>query len=69
MDLGNNLLKVTETQNCSICCIGNFRWVNSMEWSGQKMFVEALDKPFLVENKEMGLLKSFGPLSFLKVSV
>ncbi|XP_077214259.1 serine carboxypeptidase-like [Tasmannia lanceolata] len=47
--------------------LGNFRWVNSMEWSGQQMFVGAPMEPFTVDDKEAGLLKTYGPLSFLKV--
>ncbi|XP_058099121.1 serine carboxypeptidase-like 48 isoform X2 [Magnolia sinica] len=47
--------------------LGNFRWVNSMEWSGQKKFAVAPMEPFTVDGKEAGLLKSYGSLSFLKV--
>ncbi|XP_020233548.1 serine carboxypeptidase-like [Cajanus cajan] len=47
--------------------LGNSRWVNSMEWSGQKEFATSLEVPFVVDGSEAGLLKSYGPLSFLKV--
>ncbi|KAI4340430.1 hypothetical protein MLD38_025264 [Melastoma candidum] len=47
--------------------LGNSRWVNAMEWSGQKGFVGAATAPFNVDGKEAGLLKNHGPLSFLKV--
>ncbi|TVU19121.1 hypothetical protein EJB05_35255 [Eragrostis curvula] len=47
--------------------LGNFRWVNSMVWSGQQNFSEASMLPFKINGKEAGLLKSYGPLSFLKV--
>ncbi|KAG2636902.1 hypothetical protein PVAP13_2NG492600 [Panicum virgatum] len=47
--------------------LGNSRWVNSMEWSGKEAFVSSSDKPFTVDGKEAGVLKSHGPLSFLKV--
>lgn len=47
--------------------LGNFRWVNSMVWSGQHNFSEAPMLPFKINGKEAGLLKSYGPLSFLKV--
>ncbi|KAK1284976.1 Serine carboxypeptidase-like [Acorus calamus] len=47
--------------------LGNYRWVNSMKWSGQKMFVAAPMDPFTVDGEEAGLLKTYGPLSFLKV--
>lgn len=46
---------------------GNSRWVQAMEWSGQKEFVASPDVPFEVDSAEAGLLKSHGPLSFLKV--
>ncbi|KAK1321362.1 Serine carboxypeptidase-like [Acorus calamus] len=47
--------------------LGNYRWVNSMKWSGQKMFVAAPMDPFTVDGEEAGLLKTYGPLNFLKV--
>ncbi|KAL6896702.1 hypothetical protein ACP4OV_007274 [Aristida adscensionis] len=47
--------------------LGNFRWVNSMVWSGQQNFSEAPMLPFKANGKDAGLLKSYGPLSFLKV--
>nr|XP_016462989.1 PREDICTED: serine carboxypeptidase-like [Nicotiana tabacum] len=47
--------------------LGNSRWVQAMEWSGQKEFVASPDVPFEVDSAEAGLLKSHGPLSFLKV--
>lgn len=40
-----------------------------MNWSGQKEFAASKIVPFLVDGKEAGLLKSHGPLSFLKVSL
>lgn len=39
-----------------------------MEWSGHQIFAEAPMLPFVVDDEEAGLLKSYGPLSFLKVS-
>lgn len=39
-----------------------------MEWSGQQMFGLAPMKPFSVDGEEAGQLKTYGPLSFLKVS-
>ncbi|XP_072975078.1 serine carboxypeptidase-like isoform X1 [Typha angustifolia] len=47
--------------------LGNFRWVNSMEWSGHQIFAKAPMLPFTVDRKEAGLLKAYGSLSFLKV--
>jgi len=40
-----------------------------MKWSGQKEFVASPDVPFVVNGSEAGILKSYGPLSFLKVSI
>ncbi|KAL0907657.1 hypothetical protein M5K25_022078 [Dendrobium thyrsiflorum] len=47
--------------------LGNSRWVHAMEWSGQQAFVSSSEKPFTVNGKKAGELKSHGPLSFLKV--
>ncbi|KAG9441736.1 hypothetical protein H6P81_017590 [Aristolochia fimbriata] len=47
--------------------LGNSRWVHSMEWSGQQQFGSAPTVPFKVDGAETGVLKSFGPVSFLKV--
>lgn len=38
-----------------------------MEWSGQNEFQSSPEVPFEVDGSEAGLLKSYGPLSFLKV--
>lgn len=38
-----------------------------MEWSGHQTFVEAAMTPFTVDGTEAGSLKTYGPLSFLKV--
>lgn len=47
--------------------LGNSRWVHEMNWSGQKEFAASKIVPFLVDGKEAGLLKTHGPLAFLKV--
>jgi serine carboxypeptidase-like clade 4 len=47
--------------------LGNYRWVNSMKWSGSETFVETNMTSFTVDGEEAGLIKSYGPLSFLKV--
>ncbi|CAN6704751.1 unnamed protein product [Malus baccata var. baccata] len=47
--------------------LGNSRWVHAMEWSGQKEFVSSPEVPFVVDDSEAGVLKNYGPLSFLKV--
>lgn len=47
--------------------LGNSKWVHAMEWSGQKDFQAAPTVKFVVNGGEAGLLKSHGPLSFLKV--
>uniref|UniRef100_A0A1D1YDI1 Serine carboxypeptidase-like n=1 Tax=Anthurium amnicola TaxID=1678845 RepID=A0A1D1YDI1_9ARAE len=46
---------------------GNSRWVESMDWSGHGKFAEAPIISFNVDGKDAGKLKSYGPLSFLKV--
>ncbi|KAL9246290.1 hypothetical protein vseg_019845 [Gypsophila vaccaria] len=47
--------------------LGNWRWVHSMEWNGQKDFAAAPEIPFEVDGLQAGTLKTHGPLSFLKV--
>lgn len=47
--------------------LGNSRWVHAMEWNGQQDFVTLPEIPFEVDGSEAGILKSYGPLSFLKV--
>ncbi|XP_022890082.1 serine carboxypeptidase-like [Olea europaea var. sylvestris] len=47
--------------------LGNSRWVHAMEWSDKEEFVASSEVPFEVDGSEAGLLKSHGPLSFLKV--
>uniref|UniRef100_A0A7N0ZX43 Carboxypeptidase n=1 Tax=Kalanchoe fedtschenkoi TaxID=63787 RepID=A0A7N0ZX43_KALFE len=47
--------------------MGNSIWVNVMPWSGQQSFVSANVSSYIVGGKEVGLVKSFGPLTFLKV--
>lgn len=39
-----------------------------MEWSGSQIFNETALTQFKVDGKEAGLLKTYGPLTFLKVS-
>lgn len=46
---------------------GNSRWVHAMEWSGTKEFGASPELPFEVSGSEAGLLKTYGPLSFIKV--
>ncbi|XP_057530574.1 serine carboxypeptidase-like [Amaranthus tricolor] len=47
--------------------LGNSRWVHNMEWSGQKHFAASPEVRFEVDGSGAGILKSYGPLSFLKV--
>lgn len=47
--------------------LGNSRWVEAMGWSGQTAFVNKTLVPFMVDGAEAGLMKSEGPLTFLKV--
>ncbi|KAM7279636.1 hypothetical protein ACFE04_006770 [Oxalis oulophora] len=46
---------------------GNSRWVNTMKWSGQKFFGAAKNVSFVVDGSEAGVMRSYGPLTFLKV--
>lgn len=47
--------------------LGNSNWVHAMEWSGQKQFGTSATVPFAVDGAQAGLMKSHGPLTFLKV--
>ncbi|KAL5717010.1 Protein cbp3 [Ranunculus cassubicifolius] len=47
--------------------LGNSRWVHAMEWYGQKEFSSKPNVSLVVDGAEVGLLKGYGPLSFLKV--
>ncbi|XP_054817155.1 serine carboxypeptidase-like 47 [Prosopis cineraria] len=47
--------------------LGNARWVNAMDWSGQKAFLASLNVSFVVDGKEAGKLQSHEPLTFLKI--
>lgn len=38
-----------------------------MKWSGTETFVKTNMTSFTVDGEEAGLIKSYGPLSFLKV--
>ncbi|KAK4279627.1 hypothetical protein QN277_011375 [Acacia crassicarpa] len=64
---GINLLVYAGEYDLICNWLGNSRWVNAMEWSGQKEFVASAEAPFVVDGSEAGLLKNHGPLSFLKV--
>lgn len=52
-----------------IILAGNSRWVHNMTWSGAKEFSATPTEQYLVDGVEAGSLNSYGPLSFLKVSV
>ncbi|KAE9461234.1 hypothetical protein C3L33_06821, partial [Rhododendron williamsianum] len=47
--------------------VGNSNWVHAMAWSGQKDFTAASNVSFVVDGAEKGVMKSYGPLTFLKV--
>ncbi|XP_054785591.1 serine carboxypeptidase-like [Prosopis cineraria] len=47
--------------------LGNARWVEAMEWSGQDAFLKSPNVSFVVDGKEAGRLLSHEPLSFLKI--
>ncbi|KAL9280319.1 Serine carboxypeptidase-like 47 [Arabidopsis thaliana] len=64
---GINLLVYAGEYDLICNWLGNSRWVDQMNWSGQKGFGSAKNVPFLVDGKEAGLLKNHGPLTFLKV--
>ncbi|XP_072982119.1 serine carboxypeptidase-like [Typha latifolia] len=64
---GINLLVYAGEYDLICNWLGNSRWVHSMEWSGQQDFVSSSELPFLVDGTKAGILKSHGPLSFLKV--
>ncbi|CAL5207743.1 unnamed protein product [Lathyrus oleraceus] len=64
---GINLLIYAGEYDLICNWLGNSRWVHAMKWSGQKEFVASSDVPFVVNGSQAGLLKSYGPLSFLKV--
>ncbi|KAM7279888.1 hypothetical protein ACFE04_007022 [Oxalis oulophora] len=46
---------------------GNSRWVDAMKWSGQKDFGAAKNVSLVVDGSEAGVMRSYGPLTFLKV--
>ncbi|KAJ4907960.1 Serine carboxypeptidase-like 47 [Raphanus sativus] len=64
---GINLLVYAGEYDFICNWLGNSRWVEQMNWSGQKDFGSAKTVPFLVDGKEAGLMKNHGPLTFLKV--
>lgn len=48
--------------------VGNLRWVDAMDWSGQKGFVASKLVPFTLDDgEEAGVKKSEGPLIFLRM--
>ncbi|XP_071932759.1 serine carboxypeptidase-like [Coffea arabica] len=47
--------------------LGNSRWVQAMEWSGQKAYLAAPNTSFTTNGVEAGVRKGYGPLTFLKV--
>ncbi|CAF1698274.1 unnamed protein product [Brassica napus] len=64
---GINLLVYAGEYDLVCNWLGNSRWVEQMNWSGQKEFGSAKTVAFLVDGKEAGLMKNHGPLTFLKV--
>ncbi|KAF8046471.1 hypothetical protein N665_3663s0003 [Sinapis alba] len=64
---GINLLVYAGEYDFICNWLGNSRWVEQMNWSGQKEFGSAKTVPFIVDGKEAGLMKNHGPLAFLKV--
>ncbi|XP_038717180.1 serine carboxypeptidase-like 48 [Tripterygium wilfordii] len=45
----------------------NSEWVLNMKWYAKEEFGKAPSLPYFVDNEEVGLLRSYGPLSFLRV--
>nr|GLL33953.1 serine carboxypeptidase-like [Ipomoea trifida] len=64
---GINLLIYVGEYDLICNWLGNLRWVQALEWSGHKGFGAAPNVTFLVDGKEKGIQKSYGPLTFLKV--
>ncbi|KMZ69154.1 putative Serine carboxypeptidase [Zostera marina] len=69
-DLVNNGVKLlVYAGEYDLICnwLGNSRWVESMEWNGQKNYVSADILPFMVDGVEAGQMKNYDTVSFLKV--
>nr|GMD25401.1 serine carboxypeptidase-like [Ipomoea batatas] len=64
---GINLLVYAGEYDLICNWLGNWRWVQALQWSGQKGFGAAPNVTFSVDGKEKGIQKRFGPLTFLKV--
>ncbi|XP_075498932.1 serine carboxypeptidase-like [Primulina tabacum] len=47
--------------------LGNSKWLDAMQWSGQEKYLAASTVPFSVDGAEAGLQKGYGPLTFLRV--
>ncbi|KAK6937741.1 Peptidase S10, serine carboxypeptidase [Dillenia turbinata] len=62
---GVKLLVYTGAYDLICNWLGNSRWVHTMDWSGKQSFVGSAEVPFLVDGAETGVLKTYGPLSFL----
>nr|GMD22679.1 serine carboxypeptidase-like [Ipomoea batatas] len=64
---GINLLFYVGEYDLICNWLGNLRWVRALQWSGHKGFRAAPNVKFLVDGKEKGIQKNYGPLTFLKV--
>ncbi|XP_051113396.1 serine carboxypeptidase-like 48 [Andrographis paniculata] len=67
LDLGIKVLVYAGEYDLICNWLGNWRWVDELVWSGQKQYAAAKNGSFMVDGKDFGLQKGFGPLSFLKV--
>lgn len=47
--------------------LGNARWVAEIDWSGKQNYSTAASKSFMVGEEEAGVMRNYGPLTFLKV--
>ncbi|XP_038721947.1 serine carboxypeptidase-like [Tripterygium wilfordii] len=47
--------------------VGNLRWVSKMKWYGREEFEKVSRVSFVVDGEEAGLVRNYGPLTFIKV--
>lgn len=49
--------------------LGNSRWVDALEWSGSSSWEKAPTRDWKVDGELAGSVRSYGPLSFVKVNL
>ncbi|XP_038721949.1 serine carboxypeptidase-like 48 [Tripterygium wilfordii] len=47
--------------------VGNLKWVSEMKWYGKEEFEKVSNVSFVVDDVDAGLLRNYGPLTFIKV--